>query len=124
MPAAPKNPCIYLKPPVPATSHRLRQPTSLRRLTQSAILTLCFLLLLNAFFFETFYIPTGSMAPELRGEHRQCRCPTCGNAIAVGKNASEKAPTPNASLYRKAFCPWCGSGSLPVAAPPSCPATG
>jgi len=88
------------------------QPSLLRGIAQTAVISLCVLLIARTFFVETFYIPTGSMAPNLLGEHRVCTCPACGNRVAVGKHPSETDHGPTAGLYRKAFCPWCGNGSL------------
>src|SRR5205823_6274604 len=60
------------------------------------------LLLLQAVVLETFHIPSGSMAPALRGHHRVGVCPRCGHEVAVGQRATDREET------RKAFCPNCG----------------
>jgi signal peptidase I len=71
------------------------------------------LLLLQAVVLETFYIPSGSMAPSLLGHHRMAVCSRCGHEVAVGKRAGETgAPRHD----RKVFCPNCGLFPVPMAA--------
>jgi signal peptidase I len=62
------------------------------------------LLLLRAVVEETFHVPSGSMAPALRGHHRVCVCPQCGHEVAVGERVGA----------RKAFCPNCGLFPVPM----------
>jgi signal peptidase I len=72
------------------------------------VLIFCLFVLLRGFVFETFYVPTGSMAPALQGEHRLCRCPRCGNTCTVGKHSAEDERRSSRGLYLKASCRWCG----------------
>mgnify|MGYP000906287557 CR=1 FL=1 len=93
-----------------------RRP-ALAFLLHVSIPCLVLLVLLRGFVFETFYVPTGSMAPTLHGEHRLCSCPRCGNEVIVGKHAGDAGGAAAERFYRKAFCPWCGE-SIPVAGAP------
>ena len=76
---------------------------------------LCAATLLHAVALEPFHIPTGSMAPTLRGNHRVCSCPRCGQDVAVGRHFSDKTGAGQARFYRKAFCPNCGFAPLDLA---------
>jgi signal peptidase I len=58
---------------------------------------------------DTFQIPTGSMAPGLRGQHRVCRCLRCGSEVVVGRASTDRDGSGHSRYYRKAFCPLCGA---------------
>jgi len=64
---------------------------------------------------EAYHIPSGSMAPALRGHHRKCACPRCGQEIVVGRAADDRYATGDARYYRNAFCPNCGLSPIPIA---------
>ncbi len=68
-----------------------------RRETVEAI-TVAFILmfLVRGFEAEAFVIATGSMAPTLRGLHKEVPCPQCGHVYAV--NASEES-VPGSPVY-------------------------
>jgi signal peptidase I len=54
---------------------------------------------------EPFGVPTGSMAPSLIGNHRECDCSRCGFHVKVG------FPSPGGSVteqFRNISCPNCG----------------
>ena len=74
----------------------------------TVIVSVFALVALQAIAFQTFHIPSGSMAPTLQGYHRVCMCPTCGHDVVVGQARS----------YGKAFCPNCGMYPIPVAEAP------
>ena len=65
--------------------------------------------LLNTIVLDTFHIPTGSMAPALRGHHRVCGCPRCGQEVVVGRASADIEGKGASRHYRKAFCQNCGT---------------
>ena len=79
------------------------------------------LLALQAIAFQTFHIPSGSMAPTLHGHHRVCTCPNCGHGVTVGRASADRDGSGQARYYRKAFCPNCGTYPIPVADAPEVP---
>ncbi|MBI2807462.1 MAG: hypothetical protein HYX68_20965 [Planctomycetes bacterium] len=86
----------------------------LRVLVCIMVLVLCGLAILRAFAVEVFHIPSGSMAPALLGNHRQCACPRCGQVVAVGRHTDDPMGTGDPRFYRNAFCPTCGNYPLAV----------
>src|SRR5262245_29402340 len=80
----------------------VRRPP-LRKL-RAAILVLAAVLVLRAVALEPFGVPTGSMAPTLRGVHRAVDCPRCGGRVVV-EAAAERH-------YAGAACPNCGWADL------------
>ncbi len=73
------------------------------------------LVLVHAVVLEPFHIPTGSMAPALRGHHRVCFCPQCGQEVVVGRAASDANGSGAERYYQKAFCQNCGHYPVPLA---------
>jgi signal peptidase I len=73
------------------------------------------LVLVNAVVLEPFHIPTGSMAPALRGQHRVCACPRCGQEVVVGRAAADANGSGEARYYQKVFCQNCGHYPVPLA---------
>ena len=71
--------------------------------------------LLNTVVLDTFHIPTGSMAPALRGHHRVCGCPRCGQEVVVGRASTDTDGKGASRHYRKAFCQNCGLYPIPLA---------
>jgi signal peptidase I len=85
------------------------------------------ILILAVLFFRTFYaeayfVPTGSMAPTIVGNHQLCQCPSCGYPIRVGieidqENEDAKGRA-RASAEKKLVpggcCPNCGWDRLPL----------
>ncbi|HLW65046.1 MAG TPA: signal peptidase I [Gemmataceae bacterium] len=87
---------------------RTRHYSSIRRFLETAILFVTVVIVLRAIAMEPFGVPTGSMAPTLAGNHKECTCPRCGYPIVVGSSvganndfrASQRA-------YSSAWCPNC-----------------
>jgi len=67
----------------------------MRRFVTFLVLTICILLIVQAFFLEPFQVPTGSMAPTLLGHHRTGICPRCGISVDVGRTYADYASCPN-----------------------------
>ncbi len=67
---------------------------------------LVFAFVFRAFVIEAFKIPTGSMAPTLRGDHFEVACMQCGYEYDVNRQAGAEAQRQIvATKYR---CPSCG----------------
>lgn len=69
----------------------------------------------RAFVLEAFRIPTGSMAPTLRGDHFAVTCDQCGHVYDYG--FIPRRYRPGAPLYRATpdtRCPNCGHFAKPV----------
>jgi len=62
---------------------------------------------LRAFLVEAFVIPTGSMAPELMGEHYDLLCPHCGYEYDYGFVSRTPASRGERRSPRSATCPNC-----------------
>ncbi|MGE4285826.1 MAG: signal peptidase I [Phycisphaerae bacterium] len=77
----------------------------LTRKIEVLIISLVFALILRGFVLEAFKIPTGSMAPTLRGDHYFVACSQCGRQFDIGYMA-ERTRNPNIALPCK--CPSCG----------------
>jgi len=74
-----------------------------RRFYQILTLIFCLFLVVRTTFVEPHGVPTGSMAPAIFGDRRQCQCPRCDYPIVVG------APQPGQSNSQTAaYCPNCG----------------
>jgi signal peptidase I len=80
-----------------------------------AVLAVCVFALIETVVLEPFHVPTGSMAPALRGHHRVGVCPCCGTEVVVGRAAADSAGSGQARYYRKAFCQNCGHFPIPLA---------
>lgn len=74
-----------------------------------ALLAVCTVLAVEAVVLEPFHVPTGSMAPALKGHHRVGVCPCCGKETVVGRAGADAKGTGEARYYRKAFCQNCGA---------------
>ena len=78
-----------------------------RRFFQILTLIFCLFLVVRTTFVEPHGVPTGSMAPTIYGNHRQCPCPRCGYSIVVG-NPAEGAYNPQTAAY----CLNCGLSGI------------
>lgn len=94
------------------TSARFPVRSPLRSFTRSLVVTVCALLLLHGFFFETFEVPSGSMAPALLGHHRATTCPRCGALVVIGRATGDRDGTGGERYYAKAWCQNCGCDHL------------
>jgi signal peptidase I len=79
------------------------------------VAAVCAAVVVQAFAVEAFHIPSGSMAPALRGHHRTAACPRCTHEVVVGRLAEDRDGTGPPRLYRHVFCPNCGAHPIPLA---------
>ena len=68
----------------------------------SFVFTFIMVLVIRAFVFETFTIPTGSMAPTLMGQHLEFTCKQCGYTFQA-----DALHDPNRRPLPGAICPMC-----------------
>jgi len=84
---------------------------SLRDTVESVWMAIVLAFVLRAFMIEGFVIPTGSMAPDLLGEHWDLQCSACGLDYAYGWSHAGRQPvSPNRSatyVPPGASCPNC-----------------
>ncbi len=80
----------------------------LRRFVQILTLLFCLFLVVRTTFVEPHGVPTGSMAPTIYGNHRECPCPRCGFTLVVGSPAHEGLFNHQAAAY----CPNCGLSKI------------
>ncbi|MGL4942738.1 MAG: S26 family signal peptidase [Thermoguttaceae bacterium] len=83
---------------------------SIRELCESFAIALVLVFTTKMFLLELFIIPTGSMAPTLRGFHKDAPCRVCGYPVLVG--ASEEFPEASGDsdisrLVLGGVCPQC-----------------
>jgi signal peptidase I len=62
-----------------------------RETVESIAMAVILALLFRGFVAEAFVIPTGSMAPTLRGRHKDIQCPECGIWYQVGASQEVEA---------------------------------
>ncbi|HEV3143186.1 MAG TPA: signal peptidase I [Gemmataceae bacterium] len=90
------------------TSGNPKSSPALRRFAESTILFLAIVIVLRAIAMEPFGVPTGSMAPTLAGNHKECTCPRCGYPIVVGSNlGANNDVQASQRAYAAAWCPNC-----------------
>ena len=80
-----------------------------RRFFQIFTLIFCLFLIVRTTFVEPHGVPTGSMAPTIFGNHRQCPCPRCGYPIVVGTPPDDQF-NPQTATY----CPNCGLSGINI----------
>lgn len=106
-----------------STSHPTKNPRIVgfarlsRRLACYVVLGVCVYAFLRVAV-EPFHIPSGSMAPTLRGNHRVSVCPRCGMENVIGRAVADVEDETDPRYYRKAFCQNCGRLPLQVANAP------
>jgi len=77
---------------------------AVRETVESIVVALILAFLFRAFEAEAFVIPTGSMAPTLRGQHKDLKCDQCGHWFQAG--ASEEGRSAEHPVIA-AVCPMC-----------------
>jgi signal peptidase I len=102
----------------PTKKPRLAEVARLsRRLTCYVVLGICAYAAIQVAI-EPFHIPSGSMAPTFRGNHRVAVCPRCGMENVIGRTIADVEDESDSRYYRKAFCENCGQLPLQVAKAP------
>lgn len=86
-------------------------------------LSICFVIsviVLRGFILEGYLISTGSMAPGLRGLHKQLHCPSCEYSFAFGVAFDESVGSNQDADVRRQFatCPNCGQININTKAVP------
>jgi len=90
---------------------RREELASIRETVESIWIAILVALVLRAFMFEAFVIPTGSMATLLMGRHWRLTCPSCGYEYAYGVSRmlpNRRSHLPARSTPVGADCPSCG----------------
>jgi len=75
-----------------------------REAIESVIIAVVLAFLFRAFEAEAFVIPTGSMAPTLRGRYLSVQCEKCGNWHQVGASIDEVS---HGNAITQTLCPMC-----------------
>jgi signal peptidase I len=75
-----------------------------RRFFHGGVIVFCLVLVLRTCLVSAFVIPTGSMAPTLRGWHRVEPCPCCSYEVVVGYGSAAGRE----AVGVRARCPNCG----------------
>lgn len=103
-----------------SAAEQTRPKESWRDTIESIVFAFVLAFLFRTFEAEAFVIPTGSMAPTLRGRHKECECEQCGYKIVVGASdevdregylkwsVDRKGDYLGGPRLRTAFCPNCG----------------
>ena len=78
------------------------------RLLRTALLFAIGFMVVRTALVEPFGVPTGSMAPTLLGNHRECPCPRCGYPVIVGEMPGAERRNP----YANATCDNCGKRGI------------
>lgn len=90
-----------------------------RENVETLIVALVAALFIRQYLVEPYKIPTGSMAPTLRGVHRDIRCPACQRVYETGcEDAAESRALGPSDADNKVSCPTCDTpvvlGSAPL----------
>ncbi len=75
-----------------------------REAVEGLVVAIVLALLIRGFEAEAFVIPTGSMAPTLRGQHKDVRCEQCGYEYATG---ASNETDPNFGRVVQTTCTMC-----------------
>ena len=95
----------------PAAGKEKEKPKeTFRDFVEQIVVAVLLAILIRGFDAEAFVIPTGSMAPTLKGRHKEITCPQCGHVYTV--NSSEEAEAffrvnPQAREQEAAICVNC-----------------
>lgn len=92
-----------------------------RQLTELSVCFVITVMMLRGFVLEGYLISTGSMAPGLRGLHKQIDCPVCGHKFAFGVTFDESVDADPAENFSRRFatCPNCGRSGISVQGVPT-----
>ena len=80
------------------------------RLLRTALLFAIGFMVVRTALVEPFGVPTGSMAPTLLGNHRECPCPRCGYPVIVCEMPGADRRNP----YANATCDNCGKRGIEI----------
>jgi signal peptidase I len=64
---------------------------SFRDIAEQIVVAVLLAILIRGFDAEAFVIPTGSMAPTLKGRHKEVSCPQCGELFSVNSSEDSEA---------------------------------
>ena len=109
MPKRTPPPTPQRQPITAATAHQ-SHAAAIRELIESIAIAFVLAFLFRTFEAEAFVIPTGSMAPTLKGRHKDLECPQCHYNFQV--SASEEVDRDgkakqDATLIDRCICPMC-----------------
>lgn len=77
-----------------------------RETIESILVAIMLALIFRTFLAEAFVIPTGSMAPSLKGAHKEITCDESGFVYAVGASDEQRGqPGGNQNRVASTFCP-------------------
>lgn len=93
----------------------------IRQLMELAVCFVITVIMLRGFVLEGYLISTGSMAPGLRGLHKQIECPVCGHQFAFGVTFDESVDLESVDNLSRRFatCPNCGRSNIGVTGVPT-----
>ncbi len=96
-------------PPEPAKEKEKPKET-FRDFVEQIVVAVLLAILIRGFDAEAFVIPTGSMAPTLKGRHKEIACPQCGHVYTVNSSEESEAffrANPQARANEYAICTNC-----------------
>ena len=101
-----------IRGPMAEKTKSTRPHTSRRETFNQIVLMLIVAFALRVFVVEAFVIPTGSMAPTLKGAHARFACENCGYRFDVNYSPDRPSPTdisiPRRAINQKSvYCPNC-----------------
>jgi signal peptidase I len=97
--------------PVEGSSAKRTHHEGVRDTIEGLVFAFILAFVARVFVVEAFVIPTGSMAPTLRGAHLEFLCPDCGFRYAVGVESSRPGREYRRNTFNRpdrAVCPNCG----------------
>ena len=97
-------------PGEPDKEKKEKPKETFRDFVEQIVVAVLLAILIRGFDAEAFVIPTGSMAPTLKGRHREVTCPQCGNVYTVNSSEESEAflrANPQARANEFAICDNC-----------------
>lgn len=103
------------------SSHKAGEHAWFRHLTELSVCFVITVMMLRGFVLEGYLISTGSMAPGLRGLHKQIECPVCAHRFAFGVTFDESVDADPAENFSRRFatCPNCGRSGISAQSVPT-----